>query len=68
MAKEEIRYSDIYVQALANKVPCADSGVIHRSLKQVLFSAHGFSCFANESQQECLTVRNRCLLSLKPWS
>lgn len=52
MAKEEIRYSDTYVQALTNKIPCVDSGVIHSSFKQVLFSAHGFSCFVNESQQD----------------
>lgn len=39
MAKEGIRYSDIYVQALMNKIPCVDSGIIHRSFKKVLFSA-----------------------------
>lgn len=52
MAKEEIRHSDIYVQALTNKIPCVDSGIIHSSFKQVFFSAHEFSCFANESQQD----------------
>lgn len=52
MAKDEIRYSDIYVQALTNKIPCVDSGVIHSSFKLVLFSAHGFSCFASESQRD----------------
>lgn len=53
MAKEEIRYSDIYVQALTNKnIPCVDSGIVKSSFKQVLFSAHRSSCFANESQQD----------------
>lgn len=35
MAKEEIRYSDIFVQALTNKIPCIYSGLIHSSFKQV---------------------------------
>lgn len=39
MAKEGIRYSNIYVKALTNKIPCVDSGIIHSSFKKVLFSA-----------------------------
>lgn len=40
MAKEEIRYSDIYIQALTNKkVPCADSEVVQSSLSKS-FSLH----------------------------
>lgn len=35
MAKEEIRYSDIYIQALANeKVPCVDSGLFTVRLRK----------------------------------
>lgn len=39
MAKEGIRYRDIYVQALTNVIPCVDSGIIHSTFKKVLFSA-----------------------------
>lgn len=39
MAKERIKYNDIYVQALTKEIPCVDSGIIQSFFKKVLFSA-----------------------------